>query len=251
MVEDAARNARHLHIRCLDRSLDDAFLAFGAMFCDRLVATPVPEALVECLAEFRRLLVDKDARLSIPGLLGELLVLERLAMVDPTAVRLWQGPRGDRHDFRCANVSLEVKTTLRADAASQRVRISSLDQLDPPRDGRLFLHLVRLEQVENGQLTIDSLLKRIEASLAPGERAALADLLAMVGIFSRSEPRFVLLSEESWEVTDRFPRLTASRLSRGCLDPGVTAVSYDLDLTAAADCTVAFEYVQRAILNAS
>lgn len=229
---------RQLHIWCRDDSVIDAFAAFCVLLCRRVEVDPPAKALLTCLDEFRRLLAGTSdaAGTGVMGIVGELLLLDQLLQRDRTAIRLWQGPRGGRHDFRGPGCALEVKTTLRSDAADLRVRISSIDQLDPPENGKLFLHLVRLEQADQGDLSARELQARIETKLPSGEVAALRSLVGRNEL--PDHPRFALLQEMTWKVDSRFPRLSVTHLLKGKLEPGVGGVSYIVDLSAASDCLV-------------
>lgn len=231
-VRETDATERLLHVWCRDKSAIDAFASFCALLCERIKDTDATAAFVECMEEFRRLLSGTRAVESsqLLGLVGELLLLEHLLETDATAVRFWQGPRGARQDFRSATCAIEVKTTTRSEAAGLRVRISSIDQLDPPEAGRLFLHLVRLEQVEAGSFSAREIQVRIESRLTPAEVATFRECLPAALL--PDVPRYSLLEDATWEVDDEFPRLSASRLVRGQLDPGVGGVNYDLDLGA-------------------
>ena len=71
----------------------------------------------------------------LAGLFGELTVLLELAERTPTALDLWSGPRGQRHDFTASACSVEVKTTM---STVKRIGVSGLDQLVAPEGGRAF-----------------------------------------------------------------------------------------------------------------
>ena len=113
----------------------------------------------------------------VVGLVAELLVLNRLLDRSPSAWKAWQGPEGDRHDFRAGDTSLEVKASLRTGTFG--VTINGLDQLEAPAGGTLhLLHLV-LEPVTDGILSLASL-ARSAMSKVP-EPAKIETLLAAAG----------------------------------------------------------------------
>ena len=118
-------------------------------------------------------------RARLAAVFAELLVLRDVVRVDPISrVDSWVGPHGARHDFRRGQVALEVKTT-RAHT-SRDVTIHGEDQLEPPDNGTLHLHFVRLEEVPGTGETVQSLVDDLLSAGAPSVRLFLA--LAASGI---------------------------------------------------------------------
>ena len=224
---------RALHIWCKDRLCDDAFAMFCELLAEKLPDMDVGIALAKCHEEFERLLNGAE---SIPlgrliGAIGEMLILLDAANLDPSAAKMWSGPRGERHDFRNGNIALEVKTTLRSEGKTLKVRITDLDQLEPPEDGELYLHAIKLEQAEGGALSVNGLFEALNNVLDADGRRDIATLLATLGIDPKcTRPQFSILSRTTYQVSGDFPRLTASRLLSGRPDSGVSAISYDLNL---------------------
>lgn len=233
---DAGESDRALHVWCRDPRCEDAFAMFCELLVERLGTEPVGATLARCYEEFRRLLSDdsEPAGNRIAGLVGELLLLRDAVHQSAGSIALWSGPRGERHDFRNGPVALEVKTTLRSESRATRVHITDIDQLEPPPDGLLFLHVVRLERVHGGDASIGSLVGEIGDALEEAHRAPFMDALSTAGILPPYDPAtFSIMSRVSYRVDAGFPRLTPSRLALGQLDPGVSNVSYDLGLDAA------------------
>lgn len=224
-----------LHVWCRDHQADQAFEAFCAMLWDASERLDLSTALVHCSEEFRRLLAFRDdASVSLVGMLGELILLRQLVGEGGNLLEAWTGPGGARHDFRLANVAVEVKTTLRSEARGRTVCISDIDQLQPPDHGRLFLCLVRLERAMAGTISMAALASEVEQQLNDEGRAVfrrtLQDYRGTDDWFSR----FELKEQVEYEVRPGFPCLTAARLKLGQLDPGVSKVRYDLALEGAA-----------------
>ena len=232
---------RALHVKCTDRLCDDAFAMFCELISEKMPVMGVGAALSKCHEEFQRLLKGADP---VPagkliGVIGELLVLRDLAKLDPAGAEMWSGPRGERHDFRHGIIALEVKTTLRSETKTLKVRIADLDQLECPDEGELFLHAVRLEQTEGGALSVIALVEELKSLLDEDGRRDLAAQVSAAGIDPTcSRPQFSCMSRTTYKVTTDFPRLTASRLISGMPDSGVSAISYDLDLERARDFQV-------------
>jgi hypothetical protein len=130
----------------------------------RLESGEGPETAVHgTIEDFRNLLAptpDGEIPLTkLGGLIGELVILERLTSMRPAALDGWTGPIGQRHDFRRRDIAIEVKTSLRSDAS--RVAIHGSEQLLPPSDGHLHLAHVRLEPVDGGALSVAALHRAI------------------------------------------------------------------------------------------
>lgn len=238
---DGCGARRFVHVQCLDHDADQAFDAFCVLLEERARTVPVARALKECSEEFRRLLTGDRAAPSpkAVGLLGELLVLGALVDRDPDLVEAWVGPSGGRHDFRRGATAIEVKTTLRSAAKGRTVHISDIDQLEPPAEGRLFLHLVRLERVMDGDVSVDSLTADIAARLIGDGHASFLRCIDDIDIDdSDRRATYVVRELAAFEVREGFPALTPGHLVGGSLVPGVSRVSYDLALESAASFEV-------------
>lgn len=189
--------------------------------------TPV---LHETLDEWRRLFESSPRGLgrdAAVGLIGELVVLERLAQDHPNAaLEAWRGPRRSIHDFVVPDRALEVKSTASVDGNT--VEISNLDQLDSADLTDLRLVVVHLRP-DDAAPSIDD---RIRSLLRMGvPRTTFLDLLAQLGhIFEArdaDEHRYVARRTRVWEVNDDFPGLRRSRLENTQLR-GVSSVTYQL-----------------------
>jgi hypothetical protein len=243
---------RFLHIWCQDHRADQAFEAFCALFWTSLETLGVQAALQSCSEEFRRLLKSDGLRFnaSAVGLVGELLFLKRLVSRDPVLLDAWTGHTGARHDFRRDKAAVEIKTTLRSMARGRTVRISDIDQLDAPEGGSLHLHLFRLERAMGGAISLKGLAREILDALEPegAERFQAVinekELDEEAGLAS-----YELREEFVYHVVAGFPSLTSAKLSGESLDVGVSHVTYDLALEAAANFVVGSDESLRAILE--
>jgi hypothetical protein len=135
-----------LEIRCLSPTINRQFYLFATAVADRVSEyKETPQEAVDLeLRNFGALLQEKYS-LSIErqiGLLGELLVLERLVVSEgPFAVDAWIGPQGEPHDFKIGNREFEVKTT----SGTRRIHvINGLKQLTPSPECSLFILSVLL-----------------------------------------------------------------------------------------------------------
>lgn len=232
---------RYLDIVCRARDLEPAF----AELVDQIVArigsgVSGADAVRVVLAEFRALLERTPSRnidaARIAGLVGELLLLDRLLAISPEAWRAWRGPAGDRHDFRARDDALEVKASLRA--GDLAITINGLDQLEPSRGGTLHLAHFTLEPTAGGMLSVRGL---AESCLnQASEPQQIRELLALAGCADVSAPEwnreaFRLGGEQLYRVADPFPRLRSADLPATMALAAFSRVSYDLDLSFAQD----------------
>ncbi|MPY74564.1 MAG: PD-(D/E)XK motif protein [Alphaproteobacteria bacterium] len=182
------------------------------------------------LDAWRRFLRERRSRLSREetiGLIGELLILERLVSINPAAQNSWKAPDDGLHDFVQNGHAVEVKASL---GPASAIRISSLDQLETTGLRRLDLLHVRLIEAPDGR-SMEGLIANI-AVLLPDEmaRRSFENALLRRGLMpddmaSRSQPLFQLREISGYTIDDLFPRLT-----RSAVPPAVTDASYALDL---------------------
>ena len=233
------RVLRFLDLVCLSPDLETVF---GEVVDEILARIAGGDSCVDAarstIEDFRSLLVGsrmaEPDRARVAGLIGELVVLNRLLDRSPSAWRAWRGPAGDRHDFRVSDTSLEVKASVRPGAST--VTISGLEQLEVPTGGTLHLLRIVLEPVSGGMLSVSSLGRNAMSKANDPEQ--LGDLLAAVGCSDVdaeewNRHRFRSESEHLYEIRPGFPRLTISMLTDGAVPPGVHKISYQVDLSVA------------------
>lgn len=205
----------------------------------RLESGTGPEAAVHgTIQDFRNLLA-RTPEGEIPltrlcGLIGELVVLEKLTAELPTALEGWTGPIGQRHDFRRRDIALEVKTSLRSDAS--RVIIHGPEQLLPPSDGRLYLAHVRIEPVNGGPLSVAELHREIIEHGA--DQVILDERLAELGCRDPDADEwntmsFALEGIDIYTLSPGFPSITPASFSESVLPVGVVGLTYEIDLAMA------------------
>ena len=195
-------------------------------------------AALSTVEDFRRLLMQPPSvpTTRIAGLVGELLVLNRLYERTAGAWRTWRGPLGDRHDFRSGDHALEVKTSLQS--SSNTITINSIEQMAPPSGGSLHLLHIVLEETVAGQLSISSLGRAVLSRA--DEPSHVRSCLAALGCDDIDSPQwnttsFRLEAQTYYLVDDVFPRLTPCMLRQGIVPVGVSDVTYQVDLAAAVE----------------
>lgn len=207
--------------------------------CADVVAAAAGVAAEESLSQFlarldawRRFLRDRRAGLTrneTVGLLGELLVLERLLTASALDLTCWVAPDDGLHDFLLHGHALEIKTTL---GSANSVRISTLDQLDTAGLRQLDLIHVRLVESPDGR-NLGQVIAAIE-QLLPDDRSrrALANALLRRELMpddqqARSEPCVGDPRFSAFAVTGEFPRLT-----RSTVPVAIPSAEYTLELRA-------------------
>ena len=194
------------------------------------------KALYRVLDRWRALFQAAGAPLGpeqVAGLFGELWVLNRLLAQDPSAHRLWQGPRGHRHDFAGPVGAIEVKASTTDEG--RRPRIHGLRQLESPLEGELRLVLLHLRRTAEGGVGLCEAADRA-LELCDDETALLA-LLAGAGYRTSDAElyrgaRFDTVEERWYQVDAFFPKLTAEQLvGAGLSVDALNDVEYTIDLS--------------------
>lgn len=207
-------NATLLELSVASPGLFRQFYHFAVAVSERVLADgkPAVEAVLLELQGFADLLEAK-ALLGIErqlGLLGELLVLERLIRKQgPGAIEAWIGPKREPHDFRIGTSEFEVKTTTR----SRRIHtVHGTEQLVPSQGCLLFILSVLLAPAGMAEGT--SLAEKVEMLLllltpAPSLKQRFAGALQNCGFRDADRPhyarRYVLRRSLTAAVSCRTP----------------------------------------------
>jgi len=170
------------------------------------------------------------------GLIGELLFLERYLLEEIQtldAVSSWCGPLDSPKDFEVGRVSIEAKA--RRGASKPYISINSEYQLDNSGTDHLFLFVVELDKspanTKEG-FNLNDVSTRVRnkiESLDSGVLNRYEDLLAARGFRWEDDYSDYYWAEglnHLYQVTDDFPRITASKLQSGVLN-----VKYSILLT--------------------
>lgn len=239
-LKDSERTIYFLDIKCVNPLLEAAFSEVTIELLRRIrnggsTLTSVSETLQDFKSLFT---IEKNHKLSLStvvGLAAELLVLDHLLSLNPMAWKIWKGPFAERHDFRIDKRAIEVKCTTRA--SRNKIKISSIDQLQAPENGDLYLVHIVLEEVHNGGLTLEGIISNI-FSKASNIRD-IKNILKELGYESNSKKwnayRFHLDKTSMYHIGENFPRLVLSSFPNKMMPSGVSNVTYELDLTSASD----------------
>lgn len=242
---EEGRVVTYVDIACLKPHLQDLFAVIADEILDGASSSAdPPDVVAERVLSRWRGLLDRGRREGptddvLAGLFGELLFLRRLAAHDPTALRLWTGPAKGVWDFYTHGIALELKTS--RTRAGWSATISSVNQLDTSDGTDLVLAMVKIERVDNGDVSVMTLVEELVA--AGVDRVALYESLDLAGLSVEHHERAAaftarLMDERAWRVGDDFPRLTRASFAGGVLPLGVTDVKYGIDLTASSANTL-------------
>lgn len=177
-------------------------------------------------AQERQLLLTAERQ---QGLYGELLFLKK--MIDKYgafAVNFWSGCKYETHDFYIKRNAIEIKTT--ATKAPYKVKISSEYQLDQDDVSKnLFLTVYALRKSESDGERLPQIVNDIREILnyQPLLLQKFSENLEEYGYFDGLEDKYltgyVIREEMIYEIIEGFPRIT-----RNCLQTGITSCTYDL-----------------------
>ncbi|MFT4085009.1 MAG: PD-(D/E)XK motif protein [Nocardioides sp.] len=232
-------DATYLTVYCLLPELHQVF----TQFCRELIVTiadaasPAKEAAA-ALNRWRTLFSDAErmgllSDESLTGLLGELLVAERLLVAGaPSDLRFWVGPFNDLHDMRSSTHAIEVKATMVREG--RIVSISSVDQLQEPDGGNLILVHTRLDRDPAG-FSLRDLVDRVLDAGAHTDQVnrRLNELgVGAADLAAGSARKFKVADTRAYDVAGAaFPRLLRSSFVAGDIPPGTLQLSYAIDLT--------------------
>lgn len=187
------------------------------------------------LRRWKAFLSGRNAKLLSPeeirGLFGELHILRMLyqqTLSQAAAISAWCGPDYRQQDFIFGDRAIEVKSLSGRERSI--VSISSEDQLECVTDN-LFLVIQRVIEMSdaNQALSLNGIISLVEGELTDGEAVDLfSDKLANVGYAPLAEydaQKFTVTGMRGYHITNEFPRLIRSQLP-----PGITRVSYSINL---------------------
>ncbi|MEV6959723.1 PD-(D/E)XK motif protein [Streptomyces sp. NPDC051207] len=254
-LEDEDTYQTYADLTCRRRDLNDVFASLCVDVLDTVgkpAGDPV-KALYRVLDRWKALFQSQGPVLGpeqLAGLFAELVVLGELLDRDPSAHRLWRGPKGHRHDFSNGTTAVEVKAG--TDRTGRRPRIHGLDQLQAPVDGTLclvWLGLHRVIATSGGTGFVEQVERVLEMC---DDETALLGLLAECG-YRRFEAehyrdvRFAVAEERWYEVGPGFPGLTGEALVSAGLPVSIFDVEYTVDLSGDSPAALTSDEIARTI----
>jgi hypothetical protein len=197
------------------------------------------EAISGTLSDFKALLSPPISEIPLEvviGLLGELALLERLLSVDPLAWKAWRGPLSERYDFRAGDLAIEVKSSKQI--SSSLVSIASIDQLEAPKNGQLFISYIIFEEVANGAISVSKLVNRILELSSNAQD--IYEKLNRIGynnsnIAEWDRYKFYIHQACFYAVDEKFPKITRKEFTQGDVPTGTGSIKYEIDLRLASN----------------
>lgn len=256
-LEDEDTYQTYADLACLRGDLNDLFTGLCVDVLDAVEELPghPVKALYRVLDRWKALFQTQGPTLGpeqLAGLFGELLVLGEFLERDPSAHRLWLGPKGHRHDFSTGTAAVEVKAG--TDGTGRKPRIHGLDQLEAPVDGTLGLVWLGLHRVTTSAAGT-GFVEQVERILEMcDDETALLGLLAEAGYrhFEADryrDVRFAVAEERWYEVGPGFPRLTGGALLSAGLPVSILDVEYTIDLSDDSQAALTRDEVSQTILR--
>lgn len=235
------KSVRFIDVTCLMKDLESVFDDVVEEIIRRVEnGETCSQSLLTTLKDFQALLIGKKcpglSDEELTGLMGEMVLLRDLLLLNSDAWSTWQGPLAKRHDFRSDLCTFEVKTTSRP--SNYQISINSIDQLEIPTSGELYLVRIVMEYAPNSEMTFRSLLNEIKQHASQPDE--IDKRLKLIGIDTSSNQEWddISFKHESsffYKVTDKFPRIIPESFKEGKLPIGITSLKYQIDLSLAHD----------------
>lgn len=243
----------YIRIDCLEQDLREPFGFLANRVVDHLVGGATPSrACMDAVRDFRRLLSRAGGPLppqeEILGLVGELLLINRLVRHRPELWKGWNGPMGSACDFSWGTLDIEVKASHLS--GEPRITVNGLDQLEPAEGRSLLLYHSILSANPIGTVSVPELADSVRALIQDPEE--FDERLSHAGYLLEQkdlwlEHRFTLHEVAMYSVTDDFPRIRKTDFPDGCLPSGIARLRFDVMLVNAAHLRLSEEELNRTI----
>ncbi|MFW5752231.1 MAG: PD-(D/E)XK motif protein, partial [bacterium] len=187
--------------------------------------------------------LSKDEAL---GLFGELWFMSQwLGPVNSTIVDMWQSTTGARHDFQWPIASVEVKTAATSKTCEPIHHIASIDQLDKPEIGELFLFSLQVSDDSLASNSLHALVDKIFRDLQNDYRglSSFKDKLFFRGYTPIDEINacrtFRIIGTRLYLVDEKFPKIIRRSFSNNEIPKGIVNIEYNIDMSACSQWLVA------------
>jgi len=192
-----------------------------------------------------------DGRLSNDdqkGLIGELIVLEKLLLSNMTpseSLSCWAGPTGSPKDFEIGDICIESKA--RRGAATPFISISNEFQLDESTVKYLYLHVAQVNPAPKdtpGSFTLTDFVTRIGDEFIGTDPDAISEfehLLSASGFqwnHDYSQNAWIQGNSDIYLVDEEFPKITPDNFKSG-----ISRVHYSVSLSDISEFSVEFDSV--------
>lgn len=171
------------------------------------------------------------------GIFGELwLILRWFPKVSNVSLGMWQRTEKSIHDFQCADFSIEVKTARSRGSAEPTHYISSIDQLDAPLQGKLYLFSLQVTEDALSSNTLHHLVSLIMDKIGDDYIAfsSFKDKILSRGYTFEDNgfptKGFKILSERLYLIEEGFPKITRNSFVPKGIPDGIGDLHYSLDM---------------------
>ncbi len=202
----------------------------------RLDNTTPYKVCIKILQQWRELINRKFYRLlpehEIQGLFGELWYLRELNEIDNDALKYWQGPQGQPHDFSNGTNAIEVKTYVKKERI---IRINGINQLTPPEEGVLSLSVIQLKKVTSGGESVPNLIDSLR-----DKGMNYTELLTKISAIGYSiddneqyneKYRYQVSENRIYHVDDKFPKIALKSFKTDKLPPNIIDLNYIINIS--------------------
>ena len=229
---------------------NDIFSAMTKSLCQKLTTiTNEKEAVhtfLDQLIKWQHFFERPDAIGLSPeaqrGLYGELYLLKNHLLSSSKGMlhilSSWVGSQNRQHDFQFSTASIEVKTC--SSKQSQKLIISSEQQLDETLVPALYLYHLSLSIIENNNNTLPVIIEDIRGSIISDHAASriFEDILISRGYLDTHTNKYTHIGysvreENLFHVTKGFPKLTERDIPTGVGD-----LKYSVEVSACKNFTV-------------
>lgn len=242
-VLDSKKGKKDITIILSDNDLLDVFILFLEDLIRSLKTindeNNIPQILNEKVGYWGKLFAKIKGELLSKerqrGLYGELTFLNTLLNHSNDLIKTissWTGPEGSNQDFSNGLSAVEVKSSK---ATKPTVNIASELQLDWTILDNLYLHVIHLDELNNGSDTLKKLIEVIKHKIEkhPNLLRLFEEKLDLVGIpFGEekhyNEVGFIIRSKRAYEVQNGFPALINDTIN----NDAIHNVKYQIDITA-------------------
>lgn len=185
--------------------------------------------IIDRLNGWKLIFNSEDLKNEEKGLIGELILLKFLKNDGNQKINVWDGPLNGVKDFRLENMDIEVKTT--AIRYGYIIKISGFFQTQSQKESE-YLFFVRIEEANNGNISLKNLIDEIKNICNSTEKAELNDRLeAFSPELFESSNKWNLLESVFIKIDENFPKINEHSFIGDKLPNGINNITWESDLS--------------------
>jgi hypothetical protein len=219
-----------------ENKLQEDFIDIIVMMMQKLPPTPSKR---EISVEVENLIsifsaMSLPPKKKIQGLWTELLVIEQSEVIEPI-IKAWHTSPDAKYDFTLGRDKVEVKST----SKENRVHHFSLDQLSPSTNSRVVIasSIVRESGPSNDGLSIRGLYDKIcnRTESAEARLRVIKIIVETIGSDLNKSDDYYFDYTEACDTLRFYNAEDIPRVNKSEIDPGVSKIGFDSDLTGVVD----------------